>query len=248
MMATSTERRSVFIFTTVSSAEFFSPLERIFSEAWGPEREGKKNEGKRGPASHPPSVHLPPSLCFFSPSPPPPPPLLSERLGNADVIWLAMAPGHVSICLSSFLMTTRRLTFRWRGAKRTRGRSRSLPSEINPATLPSPPYLGKTLLWVGITAIHLNASAAAAATHCSGLQSEILECRASVKRSHVATSLFGRRGCHTPRVAIVCFSVVRLINHEYFMIACSLLDKIPSSWWRMLMMCRIISLNVARLN
>lgn len=43
------------------------------------------------------------------------------------------------------------------------------------------------------------------------------------------TSVFGRRGCHTPRVAIVCFSVVRLINHEYFMIACSLLDKVLSS-------------------
>lgn len=53
---------------------------------------------------HHPSASFP--LPSFSP-----PPLLSEGLGNADVIWLGMAPGHVSICLPSFLMTTRRLTF-----------------------------------------------------------------------------------------------------------------------------------------
>lgn len=51
--------------------------------------------------------------------------------------------------------------------------------------------------------------------------------QAGDKHSHVFSSMFGRRGCHTPLVAIVCFSVFRLINHEYFMIACSLLDKAP---------------------
>lgn len=81
---------------------------------------------------------------------------------------------------------------------------------------------------MGITGIHLNASAAAAAAPDSGLQLEIWSAERGAN-SYVATSLFGRRGCHTPRVAIVCFSVVRLINHEYFMIACSLLDKVPSS-------------------
>lgn len=79
--------------------------------------------------------------------------------------------------------------------------------------LPCPPYLSKALLWGG--AVHLDVSVTAASD--SGLAGEL------------CTSLFGRRGCCTPWVAIVCFSVVKLINHEFFMIACSLLDKVPSS-------------------
>lgn len=37
-------------------------------------------------------------------------------------------------------------------------------------------------------------------------------------------NLFGR-ACHAPQVGAVCFSVGRLINHEYFMIACSRSDR-----------------------
>lgn len=180
-----------------------------------------------------------PSICFvcFTFSPP------STNIETVQARY--PAPLYISLfCCCCFFMTTWRLTHCWHNAteRATAADLRQERKKTSP-TSTLPPYLSKTPLWVGIAAF----------TWMSAWRRRRLiadSCRRFGGANTVVSvpRCFGRRGCHTPRVAIVCFSVVRLINHEYFMIACSLLDKVPSSWWRMLMMWRIISLNAVQLN
>lgn len=150
MTVTSTTRCSIFIFTTVSSAEFFPHL-RKFSQ----KREWLRGRSRRKEGQ---PLVLPVCLGFFCtflsflcstfppfafscilllPSLPPPlPPSVSEQHGNTDVIWLEMAPRHISIPLAFFLMTAVTVDILLTQRHRVRGRSRSGPSYEKTATLP----------------------------------------------------------------------------------------------------------------
>lgn len=59
----------------------------------------------------------------------------------------------------------------------------------------------------------------------SAKHGEMADARPLVRRGtrHRAEP-FSATACHAPRVAAVCFSVGRFINHEYLMIACSRSD------------------------
>lgn len=149
MTVTSTTRCSIFIFTTVSSAEIFPTWGNSLRSVSGWQGEAG---GRRASLSSSLFVcfflHFPliplfylPSLCFFLyPSPPLPPssspPSVSEQHGNTDVIWLEMAPRHISIPLAFSLMTAATVDILLTQRHRVRGRSRSGPSSEKTATLP----------------------------------------------------------------------------------------------------------------
>lgn len=79
--------------------------------------------------------------------------------------WCALARNgtpphfHFPLFFIFFIMTLRRLTFCWHNTT-DREAEADLGQVKKPSNISSPPYRSKTLLWVGITGIHLNASVA----------------------------------------------------------------------------------------
>lgn len=231
MMVTSTRRRSV-SFSQVCHQQKFSPLEKIPLERVERELEGEECRAFILPfclcIPVLPSFPLAPLsalLLFFLP-----PHQRMETLMRFDSRWLPATPPP-----PFFLMTVWWLTFCWHNA--TKQDAEAFRRQVG----------GENKSWK-----HFRSTLSQQNTVMRGFGRHSPECQRGggildselpleiwsgrpVANSHVAALLWGR---HSPRDAIVCFLVVGLITHEYFMVACSPSDKIPELWWRMLMMQR----------